>query len=200
MQPFVMIKFEIGFEPRIGLLYVLKVTEVHLFILHRPPQLFNKDVVKDSTSTIHANLHVLCQQDIGQAWGRELTALITIANLTLGVLQKLRQGVDTKRGFSGWTEGPLQDIATMPIDDGHEIHKTVAQPNVRDIRTPDLIAASHPHPSQEIRTHLVVWMAHAGLGFGYTASSPICRSNRRTRFSLTGWPHWRKYSVIVPTP
>ncbi len=80
------IKFKIGFEPHIGFLYVLKITQVDLFILHRWSEPFDKDVVEHPAAPIHADLDVLRQQDIGEARGRELTALITIENLTLGVL------------------------------------------------------------------------------------------------------------------
>jgi len=86
MQPFVIIKFKIGFESRIGLLHALKVTQVDLFILHRSPEPFDKDVVEHPAAPIHADLNVLRQQDIGYARGRKLTALITIENLTLGAL------------------------------------------------------------------------------------------------------------------
>jgi len=89
----------------------------------------------------------------------------------------------------------------MPIDDGHEIHKAVVQANVRNVRTPDLIAASNGDTSQEIRKHLVLRMAHTEPWFWIHGFQPhLSESSRRTRFSLTGWPNWRKHSVILPTP
>ncbi len=62
MQPFVIIKCKIGCELLIGFLHTLKITEVHFFVLHRPPEPFDEDVVEHPATTIHADLDVLGEQ------------------------------------------------------------------------------------------------------------------------------------------
>ena len=68
--------------------------QIPIFILDRPPEAFNKNVIKDSASTIHANLYARRLESGRERSARKLTALITVKNLwtpvTKGLLQRLQ--------------------------------------------------------------------------------------------------------------
>ena len=95
------------------------IRQVQIFILDRAPSSFDEDVVEDTTSTIHAHLNVLGEQDIGKAPGGTLAALITIENLTLCPLEQLGKRLDTKLGFQRRTSCPRQHRPTTLIQHRH---------------------------------------------------------------------------------
>jgi len=67
-----------------------------MFILHRTPQLFDNDVVKDAASPIHTDLHPSRFEPPREGRTRELAALIAIEDLRAPLLDCLLQGLKAK--------------------------------------------------------------------------------------------------------
>ena len=55
MEPFVVVKAEIGAQTRNSKCDALVILEANLLVLDRAPQSFDKDVVEDAPATVHAD-------------------------------------------------------------------------------------------------------------------------------------------------
>ena len=60
--------------------------QVEVVILYGPPEAFNEDVVKKSTSAIHTDFDTVGFQDICESLSCELTAMIGIEYIRTAVL------------------------------------------------------------------------------------------------------------------
>src|SRR5262249_56769407 len=58
-------------------------SDIDVFVFHRPPQTFDKDVVQSPPPTIHAHRHSGGFQPPGERLGRELHALVRVEDLGL---------------------------------------------------------------------------------------------------------------------
>ena len=74
-------------------------TQVDPFVLHRPPQALDEDVVVAAPASVHADLDPMTSQHLGKLIAGELRALIGIENAGLGEPgERLAQRLDTKLG------------------------------------------------------------------------------------------------------
>ncbi len=85
---------------------------------------------------------------IGKLGTGKLHPLVRVENLWRGGPQSPIQRFQAKTGIQRDRDFPRQDVATEPIDHGHQIDEATLEADVRDITTPDLIAALNAQASQ----------------------------------------------------
>ena len=82
---------EIVFQPPLGLQDAGVGFQVDLLILHRPPQSLHEDVVLVPPLAVHADLHPLLLEDLGELQAGELAALVGVEHLRLALTQGFLQ-------------------------------------------------------------------------------------------------------------
>ncbi len=63
MQPLMIVKIKIGLKSLTNVLHTLIIMQINLFILHRAPQAFDKDIVQGTPSTIPTDANVILSFD-----------------------------------------------------------------------------------------------------------------------------------------
>ena len=82
MDSLIVIKLKIATNPHNCIINLFIVLQVDLFIFHGSPKSFNKDVVKDSSSTIHTDFDVwVTPQNFQIIFSCKLTSFIRIVNI-----------------------------------------------------------------------------------------------------------------------
>jgi len=142
------------------------VHQVDAFILHAPPEAFNKDVVQGTASAVHADPSASRQHGVGERLGCELGALIGVEDVRPALLEGLAQSNQAELTIQSVGELPSQHVSTVPINHGHQIHETTSHRNVGNVGAPDLIRTGYRQPAQEIREYLVPWSRFACSGLG----------------------------------
>lgn len=129
-----------------------KSVQIHAFILERAPEEFDEDIVQPAATAIHGNVDTVLPQDIGEREADELAALVGVENIGFALVrQGFFQGRDTKIRVHGVGKSPGQHLFTVPVHNGHQVQKSFAHGDVRDIRAPDLIGSGDGQSPQEIR-------------------------------------------------
>jgi len=126
------------------------VRQIQIFILDGAPQSFDKDVIKDPPPSIHADLHPSRQQPTRESTTGKLTSLITVEDLRTPVGEGLLQRLETERCILGVRQHPGYDIPTIPIQNGHQKHKTSGHRKIRHIGAPHLVRPINDQVSQQI--------------------------------------------------
>ena len=101
MGPLGVVEAEVGVEPGLGRPSAGVGLQVYLFVLHRPPQPFHKDVVHVPPFPVHADSDSVAHQKTGEAIAGELAPLVGVEDLWLSFAQSFFQGFDTKVGVQG---------------------------------------------------------------------------------------------------
>ena len=159
--------------------------EIHLLPLDRTPQPLDKGIIERPTAPIPTNLNACLFQPAGVGATGELAALIGVENLGLAHLQRRVEGLQTEPSIERIGQLPAEHIATVPIEDCHQIEKALLHPHVGNIGAPDVIFLSDRATTQQVRIASLAWGRNAGVGLGIGASSPMSRNRRRTRLGLT---------------
>jgi|GEM_PF-3459578 len=126
MRALGVVELEIATKPHARLARIAIVSQVDLLILHTAPQTLRKDVVKGTPFAIHADLDACGKQRLRDLRAREVTALIGIPNLRRGDCPRLGDGSTHKPELQCLIEGPTDDVATIPIEHGHQVEPAVA--------------------------------------------------------------------------
>lgn len=111
----------------------------NIFILHRAPQAFRKDVVHAPSPAIHTDLHIFSGEEIRVLRRGEMAALIGIVHFRNAHGKRPLQIFKTEINIQRFGELPADHIARVPIEQGDQIAKPLLQPYVGDVRAPDLI-------------------------------------------------------------
>src|SRR6266851_3337368 len=82
------------------------------------------------------------------------TRLFTVKDRRRGYAQGPIQRFQAETGIQGDRDFPGQHIPTEPIDHRHQVNEPPLEADIRDVTTPDLIAALNAHPPQQIRIAL----------------------------------------------
>jgi hypothetical protein len=81
MRPRLVVVREEPTQPHAQFRHPLVIPQVHIFVLHRPPQTLDKNIVQAPPLAVHAHLHARLLQSTSEGRGRELHALIRVENL-----------------------------------------------------------------------------------------------------------------------
>ncbi len=86
------------------------------------------------------------------------------------VAQGFFQAIDAEHRFHAVADPPTENPTRVPVDDRHPVGETSRQPDVRDVRAPNLVGSDDWDAAQQVGVNLVfrVWAAgvrtrrHAG--------------------------------------
>ena len=80
----------------------LEGVQIDAFVLHRPPEPLDEDIVHPASPSVHADLDLSCAQHTGEGVAGKLAALIGIKDLGLAETgQRILQSLDAKARVHG---------------------------------------------------------------------------------------------------
>ena len=120
--PLVVVEGDPASDARLGLRPGFPSVQVNTFILQRPPETLDKDVVQVSGFAIHGDFGLGSLQPVGPVEGRELTTLIRVHDLRRPkFVDRLVQCLKAEVGLQRVREAPGQNFPRDPIHDGHQV-------------------------------------------------------------------------------
>ena len=147
MNSLVIVEREVRSQVAHGIWNALVIFDIDVLIFHTTPQTLDENVVQCSPSAIPADANISGFEPVRKLGTGKLHTLVRVENLWRGYAQGPIQRFQAKPGIQRDRDFPRQDIATEPIDDRHQIDESALEANVRDVTTPDLIAALDTHSS-----------------------------------------------------
>ncbi len=119
--------------------------QINAFILQRPPEALDEDVVHAATFAVHRYPAPNPFQPVGPGKGRELRPLIGVHDLGRAELvDRLIQRFDAEVSLKRVRYTPGQHFAGVPVHYGHEIKEAAPHGQVGDVGAPYLIWAINP--------------------------------------------------------
>src|SRR5215213_9009806 len=134
-----------------------------MLVFHTAPEPLDKDVVERSTFPIHTDLHAHRRKQLGVLWAGEVTSLIAVPNLRGRYCQRTIDRIQDERLLQCVIERPTHNIARIQIENGHQIHPASKETNIRDVNRPNMVWSCGDQIAQQIRVHLVLWIAPAEI-------------------------------------
>ena len=98
--------------------------QTHLLILHCAPQTLHKDIVGVPPLPVHADLHPVFLQHMGERQADELTALVGVEDLRLALPQRLLQSIDAEVGLQGVGQSPGDHAPAVPVHGCHQVEES----------------------------------------------------------------------------
>ena len=170
MWAFVAIEFEVINQSFMTIGSGVVTLQINVFVFQRSPEPFDEDVVEGSATTIHADLNPACKQSFCVRTACELNTLICVEDLRDALFKSLIQSRQTELHVHAVGQSPAQNVAAVPVHDSHQIQESSTQRKIRDVAAPNLVGTINDNVSQQIRIHLVAWVAFGG---GWTRSNPF---------------------------
>ena len=125
---------------------------VVMLLLEGPDKALRKGILGGLANICHADLDVVVAQQLDILRSRVLDALIGVMNGGRAVVgQRLLQGGQGQFVTQTATQMPAAYGACVQIEDHSQVHKARAQPQIRDIRRPDVIRIRRFH-APHVRT------------------------------------------------
>lgn len=147
VRPLAVVESEVSRQSGVQIAHRGIPVQIHVFVRDVMPQALNEDVVRSTASPVHADVNAFTFQDPGERNAGELAAPVSVEALGLAVInQCLLQAVHTKRCIHAVTDAPSQHSPKIPIDDRNQVRKAARQPDVRDVRTPDVVSLAMATP------------------------------------------------------
>lgn len=137
--------------------------QINIFVLHRSPQSLGKDVVHASSLSVHADLNVFSEQDVGVITARVLATLIAIVDCRGSNLERRFESLGAKISVERVRELPADDIPAEPIKYNSQIRPACFQFHVGNIRTPYMVWPRDGQILQQIRIFSVGGVGKAGM-------------------------------------
>src|SRR5215475_11304920 len=103
-------------------------------------------MVERPSTPVHTHLSPRCCQPSCKVETGKLCPLIIMKDLRVSHTKRLLQCLQTAPHIHRDGHRPRQDIPTEPIHHCHQVHKSTLEPNIRDVRTPDVIHPRDRHP------------------------------------------------------
>ena len=130
MRSLVVVEPEVGAQFPPGFTGVGLGFQVHLLVLHRPPQPLHEDVVGVAPFPVHADLHPVFLQHMGELQAGKLTPLVGVEDLRLALPQCLLQGGDAEVGLQAVGQSPSHHVPAVPVHDGHQVEESTGHGQV----------------------------------------------------------------------
>jgi hypothetical protein len=166
MWPPLVVKRKVRREISMGLFSVEIVMQIDLFPFHRSPESLDEYIVETPPLGIHANQNLMGFQTFRKRLAGKLTPLIAIENLgPFSVEKRFLERLDAKVRIERIRKSPREDIATIPIQNRHQIEKSLSHPHIRYIGAPHLIRMRNRNAFQQIRIDPMRLISDAELRF-----------------------------------
>jgi len=143
---------------------VLVGSQIHFFVLYGPPQPLDEQIIVVAPLSIHADPDSSTLQECSEVLAGKLAALVGIEYLRFTLLECLLQRRDTKTSVQCVGEPPGQHVPAVPVDDGHQIEKSLCHGYVGDVRRPDLVRPGYLQSFKQVRVDLVPFPGFARPG------------------------------------
>ena len=194
MGPLVVVEPEVGTQFPTGLDSAGVGFQVHLFVLHRAPQPLHEDVVAVASLPIHADLHLVVLQRLGELPAGELAPLLGVEHLRPALPQRILQSIDAEFSLQGVGQSPGHQVPAVQVHDGHQVEESPDHVQVGDVGRPHLVGLGDLVLFQQIGVD-----GYSGAGRlvrepRQIACNPMIRINRCTRFRPMCLPSLRRYS------
>ena len=150
MRSFGIVEGEICTQSLGSLGHGLVVLEIDFFILDASPESLHEDVIPAPPSSIPTDTDAFLFESVCKIFTCELRALIAVEDIRLGVPERSLHGRDAEEAVQGVGEFPGEHVPAEPVYDGHEIDKTVLQPDVGDVGTPHWVGTLYGHGFEQI--------------------------------------------------
>ena len=124
MRPLVVVEPEVVAQFPAGLCGVGVGFQVHLLVLHRPPQPLHENVVGVPALPVHADLDPVFLQHMGELQAGELAPLVGVEDLRLALPQCLLQGGDAEVGLQAVGQSPSHHVPAVPVHDGYQVEES----------------------------------------------------------------------------
>ena len=124
--------------------------DVEVFVFDGSPQSFDEYIVECPASSVHADANVLFFEPVGESGGGELRSLVGVENFGFPDGECLLQGIDAEIDLQCVGQSPGQDIPTIPVHHGDQIHKALLHRHIGNICAPDLVGSVDREPPQQI--------------------------------------------------
>ncbi len=111
MDTLLIIKAQVVPQPLPCLTGTRVIFDVYFLIYHRSPQPFSKNVIERSPFAIHADPHVMGEEQLRVLWAGKLTALIAITNLRPGLRERSLHRLQHKTYLHGLIQFPTDYVA-----------------------------------------------------------------------------------------
>ena len=101
MGPFIVVEVEVLAKAASGLSAVLIGFQIYLFVLHRPPQPLDEQIVVVASFTIHADSDPMLLQEPRESFSGKLGAPVGVEYLWLPLPERVFEGLDAETGIEG---------------------------------------------------------------------------------------------------
>jgi hypothetical protein len=174
VNAFVIVEVEVGRETSACIIEGLIRGEIHVLILHRPPEPFCEDVVHAASTPIHTDPHVFREHKAREFMTRELDTLVGVPDLWDGQSKGIREHIETEARIKRRRQSPSHHKAGIPVEDGDKIAEASFKLDIGDIRSPDLVGTDDLKASKQIGVLSVtrVRIAQAPCSFGVDGFNP----------------------------
>lgn len=138
--------------------------QIDLFILDRPADPLDENVVAPAAFAIHADGDALFFELPGEGFAGELRALIGVEDFRAFIpAEGFFEGLDAERNVHGDRQPPSQHAAAEPIDHRSQIDEAARHGDVADVHGPGLVGPGDGHTGQQIRIDAMAWCGPGGV-------------------------------------
>src|SRR5574342_800747 len=143
------VELKVCLEPLPRRSYRLISLQIHILVLHAPPESLHEHIVQPSAFSIHADIDAMVLEKCYEPFRGKLTALIGVEDLRSPIPpQRLLQRLNTEGGVQGVAESPCQNFPARPVHDRHEVAKSPGHRAIGDIRRPDMVSPRDTYAPQ----------------------------------------------------
>ncbi len=165
-RAFLVVEREVPIQAPLKRRHDLVAPQVHVLVLHRPPQPLHEHVVQAAAPTVHAHRHPGRLQPPRPRLGRELHPLVRVEHLGTAPAQRLLQHLQAERAVQRVRQPPGDHVAAVPVDRRRQVHESRGHRHIRDVRAPHLVGPLDAHVPQQIRVDPMPAPGHAQPGLG----------------------------------
>ena len=120
----------------------LERVQVDAFVLQRPPEPLNEDIVHPAAASVHADPHLGIAQHVGEVGAGKLAALIRVEDLgPAEARQRFLQSLDAEFRVHRVRQPPGEHLPRRSVHDRDEIEEAPPHRQVRNVGVPDVTRA-----------------------------------------------------------
>ena len=140
MEPLAVIESEVPLQSLLELLHRLVILEVYILVLEATPEPLHEYVVERSIPPVHADPDTMRFKDTDERLRCKLTSLVRIKYRRHAPYRyRFFESRDAELGVHRVRYPPGQHLARIEVDNRREIHVAALEPDIGDIRSPDLV-------------------------------------------------------------